>query len=399
MYTYCMTFIDTLLTRIIFQSDISTQLASRDYNVMKSLANSIAGPQFITENQSKLLLKLLRDNAKSLVEWTTEIKEAITTPQWSRPFRQIEQIKRLYISQDRDNESFISIDFTYNTYIRKLLLSSSKSIEGLEPIGKFFKADFTEHNIVKLVELLSPIEFTIEDKIIALYDTIKSWSENEIKDQYLITSITNQNFHKHITADLGIETAIDNNIINDRSMRYQYFVTEPIPNPSNIIEKIASRNKTKVWIDKNEHSLAEVLSALVYLKRLPLLIVFDNIDEIKSFSTLEVLDKALQLTYLNNNVGIYFRLPNNENGKLFNQLIAEKEYNKKLDQDTQIVAVQSGKLPKFFINNAWKPMSVLAIDSHMGLRHGKTSIYASYCDLIISYSDTSPIVERLEKWL
>jgi hypothetical protein len=366
---------------------------------MKSLANSIAGPQFITENQSKLLLKLLRDNAKSLAEWTTEIKEAITTPQWSRPFRQIEQIKRLYISQDRDNESFISIDFTYNTDVRKLLLSSSKSIEGLEPIGKFFKADFTEHNIVKLVELLLPIEFTIEDKIIALYDTIKSWSENEIKDQYLITSITNQNFHKHITADLGIETAIDNNIINDRSMRYQYFVTDSIPNPSNIIEKIASRNKTKVWIDKNEHSLAEVLSALVYLKRLPLLIVFDNIDEIKSFSTLEVLDKALQLTYLNNNVGIYFRLPNNENGKLFNQLIAEKEYNKKLDQDTQVVAVQSGKLPKFFINNAWKPMSVLAIDSHMGLRHGKTSIYASYCDLIISYSDTSPIVERLEKWL
>ena len=84
MYTYCMTFIDTLLTRIIFQSDISTQLASRDYNVMKSLANSIAGPQFITENQSKLLLKLLRDNAKSLVEWTTEIKEAITTPQIGR---------------------------------------------------------------------------------------------------------------------------------------------------------------------------------------------------------------------------------------------------------------------------------------------------------------------------
>jgi len=76
-----------------------------------------------------------------------------------------------------------------------------------------------------------------------------------------------------------------------------------------------------------------------------------------------------------------------EIGKEFNQLIKNKSYNNALDKDTQIAVVQSGKIPKFFLKNAWRPMSVLALDTKMGLRHGKTSVYSNCCDLIIEWAD------------
>jgi len=75
-------------------------------------------------------------------------------------------------------------------------------------------------------------------------------------------------------------------------------------------------------------------------------------------------------------------------------MIGEKKYNSPLDSDTQIVGVQSGKIPKFFLSNAWRPMSVIVLDNVMGMRHGKTAVYTNCCDLILEYSDTAPIVEK-----
>jgi hypothetical protein len=54
----------------------------------------------------------------------------------------------------------------------------------------------------------------------------------------------------------------------------------------------------------------------------------------------------------------------------------------------------SGKIPKFFLNNTWKPMSVIALDTKMGLRHGKTSVYSNCCDCIIEWSDADPMFDK-----
>jgi hypothetical protein len=89
-------------------------------------------------------------------------------------------------------------------------------------------------------------------------------------------------------------------------------------------------------------------------------------------------------------------LPSNEHGVEFNKFVGEHQYNCQLDNTTKIVGVQNGKIPKFFIKNDWKPMSVVAIGS--SLKQTKTAVYASYSDLIISYSDTQPIIETRTLW-
>ena len=39
-------------------------------------------------------------------------------------------------------------------------------------------------------------------------------------------------------------------------------------------------------------------------------------------------------------------------------------------------------------------MSVIALDTRMGLRHGKTSVYSNYSDLIVEYAETPSILEE-----
>ena len=393
--------VDNLLLQIVnFTSPtIEEQIQSKDSRVLRSLATSVVSHVFITENQSNLLLKILRENQKKLKFFGDEIATVLASPQWSRDFRQVEQVRKMYISKNEDNEPGIQIEFTYNSEIRKILQNLTKKVENLNQAvpGKMFTADLTEQNIVCLVEALESLKFDIVDSIRNHYTTIKSWSKLNFDHQFLLTSITNQNFHKAITADLGIETPLDQSIINDRSVRYQY-LTETAKNPGEtLVEYVANRPNTRLWVDKAQHSLTAILESLVYLKRIPVMVVFDNTTESKSLENLELLSNALKDVGIFDDVGIYFRLQNTDVGRKFNQLIAVNSYNSKLDSTTKIAGVQGGKIPKFFLTNTWRPMSVIAIDTRMGLRHGKTSVYTNCCDLIIEHSDEASILEDRKK--
>ena len=390
--------IDNLLLKIVNYKlpAIEESLSLKDAKVLRSLANSINSHLFITENQSRLLINILRENSEKLPIFKEEINLLLATPAWSKVFRHIEQVRKFYITKNSEQDLHLAIEFTFSSEIRKILTNLSQKVENLiNPANtKLWVADLTEQNIVQLVDALVPYDFEIDEIVKNHYSTIKSWSEQAIKDQFLITNIEYQNFQRAITADLGIATAIDQNIINDRSVRYQYFVKNPKNPGETLTEYIANRPKPKIWIDKNQHSLTVVLESLINLRRLPLLVVFDTIVNEKYLENLRILSDAIKNTGLQNNTGIYFRLPNDEVGKKFNSLIADNHYNKQLDENLIVAAVSSGKIPKFFLKNAWRPMSVIALDTKMGLRHGKTSVYTNYCDLIIEYAEEKSILEE-----
>ena len=390
--------VDNLLLKIVNTDapPIDEMVPARDSKILKSLASSILGNYFITENQGRLLIKILRENSKKITNFEEIISETISSPQWSRSFRQIEQVKKFYISKNAEQEPVLYIELTYSHEIRKILQNLGSKVEALVPLvnGKSFTADLTEKNIVVLVDLLTPLGFEVDETIKNHYQTIKSWSETTIRNQFLLTSIEHINFHKAITADLGIATPIDQNIINDRSVRYRYTTENPQNFGENLTEIIANRGKNKIWINKSEHNLTDLVSSLKSLRRMPMLVVFENSDDSALYKNLEILTESLENNGIYDNVGIYFRLPNNDHGKKFNTLIANKSYNAKLDSTTQVAAVQSGKIPKFFLSNPWKPMSVIALDTRMGLRHGKTSVYSNCCDLIVEYAEQPSLLEE-----
>jgi hypothetical protein len=399
-----MTTVDTLLLEIINHHNdyIRLQLAKRDYDILNNLYASINGHFFITENQSRLLLKILRENQEKLPELETRIKEVITEPTWSRKFRQIEQIKKLYVNNDDYQNPVLTVDFTFSSQIRKVLNEVAKKCDNWSsaPNNKKCWTDYTEKNIITLVDALTPLKFDIEETIKNQYDTIKSWSKSEVENQFLLTNIEHRNFITAITNDLGVNTSINQNIINDRSIRYQYFTENPKNFGENLTEIIANRSKPKIWIGKEEYNLSSIIRSLVELKRLPLLVVFDNVVNDKYLKNLEFLNDALEENGIFDGVGVYFRLPNDNVGQQFNNLIKSKSYNTQLDETTNVAVVMSGKIPKFFLKNHWKPMSVIALDTKMGLRHGKTAVYSNCCDLVVEWTDKEVLFENkaVGKW-
>jgi len=395
-----MTTVDQLLLKIIQLTNptIEELLDKKDARVLRSIGSIISGPNFITENQSNLLVKILQANKDKISGVSDELEDALLFPVWSKVFRKIDPVKKMYISSNTDENLQIILDFTYSSSIRKKLQDLSKKVTGLYATspGKTFVADLTEQNIVTLIDELSPMEFVIDEKLQDFYKTIKSWSEEDVKNQFLLTTITHTNFQKQITADLGTETEIDDHVINDRSMRYQYFHKKSEKIPENLVEIIANRSTPRVWINKKETSIDEILKSLLHLKRFPILAVFDSYNIKNSLEDLKNLTESLENIGIYKDVGIYFRLSNDTSGKEFNQYIADKQLNCNLNNETKVVGVQSGKIPKFLLKTDWKPMSVISIGSP--LRHSKTAAYANGCDLIISYTDTQPIVETKISW-
>lgn len=395
---YNMITVDVFLIKIAnsISPSIEEVFSARDARVLRSLVSAVTAEQFITENQSKLLLKILKENQKKLSIINPDANDVLELAIWSKDFRKIDQIRKMKIAQDHNGDQVLVVEFTFSSQLRNIIIGLSKKIENLVQMhsGKTFYAALTEKNIVTLVDALTPYNFEIDEIIKNHYKTIKSWSEEEVKTQFLITNISHPNFQKQITADLGLSTPIDDNIIADRSMRYQYYVEKHRILTENLTKKIAHRANTKIWINSNDNKLEDVVGSLIELRRLPVMFVFDRHDDASTFENLKILSNALEKNGIFDSIGIYFRMPNDENGKPFNEFISERQYNSQLDNQTKIVGVQSGKIPKFFLTNTWRPMSVVSLG--VSLRHSKTAVYASYSDLIITYSDAQPLKLEME---
>ena len=392
--------IDEILLTIVNQTNptIEDLMPARDSRVLRSLATSVNSHYFITENQSNLILKLFKEHKNSLEKVVPNISELIVDPFWSQPFRQIEEYKKLQLSKNEDGDLVLNIQFSYSSNIRKILQVNCNKIDGFVQThpAKGYTATLTEYNIVFLVELLTPLQFKIDEDIINHFTVIKSWDKKEIEDRFLITNISNQNFHKSITSELGVETTLNNLIIKDRSFRYQYTFNNTEEKPTSLAGDIAYRETSKVWVDSANYSLKQLIASLIELQRTPILIVFPNWDSDTVYKNMLILDSALKENNVNSNVGMYFRMDNQGHGKDFNQLIANNKYNSQLENETAIVGIQAGKIPKFLLKSKWTPMSVIVLDT---IRQNKSIVYANCCDLVISYSNTKPVVDWKTKYV
>ena len=143
-----MTTVDNLLIKIVnFSSpSIEEKIPTRDSRVLRSLVSSLSNKLFVTENQSKLLIKILRENCEKLSDFSEDIKTALVNPTWSHPFRYIEQIKKVYIVKNHDGDSSIILETNYVSETRKILQDIEKKCEGVQTLlpGKKFVVDLTE---------------------------------------------------------------------------------------------------------------------------------------------------------------------------------------------------------------------------------------------------------------
>ncbi len=392
--------IDQILRYLVVQhiASLKESMAHRDVRILSSLYKNIAGPTFITENQGRLIVKIFNENKQTLSQFVEEFDSALGDPKWSKPFRPADKTKRIYVEFETENSPVIAIEFAFSTAIRQKIMAMNKVLSGLIQVtsGKLYYASYTEKNIVALIDGVKGMGFDVDEKLMEFYEIIKSWSKNEVESKFAFGNITHEQFLKKIKDEVPADADINSAIVADRSVRFQYFTEKSGKSPESTTEIIANRYSTKVWIDNSKFSLDDVFASLIELNRLPALLVFDSYNAKNSANELLKISEILEKNGITDNVGIYFRLSNDEHGKEFNQVISQKKYNCVLTPDTKIVGVQSGKIPKFLLKNDWKPMSVISIGNT--LRHNKTAVYANCCDLVISYTDKEPLYEPKIAW-
>ena len=373
-------------------------VSKRDLKVLRSLATSIFLPSFITENQARLLCKILETNLGNFSQVDPDLEEILILNSWSKAFRVLEQIRKIYIDKA---EPMIVVEFSHNVAIRKVL--QNNRLDTFDYISHIRSTDgkktafaLTEKNIVNLVDVLKPYKFDIDEKILNFYEIIKNYQISKIKEDFTFGQNLMLSLKTRLEEELGPVENISEEKIQDRKIRYQYFSqkTEKLPkNPENLRDSIIFRSQPKVWIDSKKFALDEIFTELKNLERLPALVVFDSWNDDACIKNIEIFSKSLEKNEIFDNVGIYFRLENNEHGKNFNDFIKAKGYNVRLDQSTTIAGVQTGKLPKFFLKDCnWSPKSVIVLGTN--LRHSKTAVYANRCDLIISYAEKDSIIEN-----
>jgi len=373
-------------------------IPGKEIKILKSLTGILHTSTFFTENQGRLLHRIFEDHKDGLSKVNSNLITNLKNPEWSRSFRILEQVRKLYVGKDQADESIIIIEFSYNGQIRKIVNELHNTIPDSRCIShqKTWSVPLTEKNIVTVIDALKTFNFEISEILQNHYDTIKSWNFDEIKNRFFIEDMSENNLIRELSTEIGNIQDLDYAIVSDRRLRFNYFTKTKKNSENSLKNLIINRSSSHLWIDSLQFSLEDVIDNLVKLDRTPILFVLEGSIQKSAIDGLKKLEKSLKNLGILNDVGIHFRL-DNTNGKEFNAIISENQYNAKLTQSSKFVGVSQQKLPKFFLKNPWRPMAVVSIDTK--LRHSKTAVYANRCDLIIEYTPTESIITTGNPWL
>jgi hypothetical protein len=367
-----------------YKDSLITDWPQRDKKVLVSLSKQIQSGNFLTENQGKLLIKILKENWGTVAKITNADISLIENPQWTEPFRVIEQLRKIFILADEQPK--IVVEFTYNKRIRQRINDLNKVLQGqlVCANSKQYHLPLTEQNIYNVVQHFKSDDFEIDEKIMDFYHEIEEIIESK-NNSLNVFSLVNEKLISAIKKDVGDITQDNLILLNDRRIKYQYQISSK--NLENSMKNsLANRSSTKVWINSKDHELTEVIENIRALNRFPLLVIFNGHDSKECLKNLEKLTTSAP----NIETGIYFRFDNYvDSDKQFNMFIQSNKLNAKLSPTTLVAGIANNKLPKFMVKGTWYPQSVITFSNNF--KNNKSSYYCDSVDLIVYYNDKQPL--------
>jgi hypothetical protein len=375
---------------IIFELDkfgvanLNRCVPHRDRRILENMPVLLKTDDYITESQANLILKILKNNLDYLNFIGPSLVFAIKNPTWRKKFKTLEVIRKVSIFQAPNKDFLIDVYFSYDSEIIKILKGLEKiaQVDKKYNEGKHILFSLEEKTVANIHKVLSPLNFEFSDDFLEILEKLKNVDVEQIQSKFNFTNFNQEKIKEDILQnDL---------LILDRKIRYQYHFSPNFDEnaKNSLAYKIANRKKIPVYLDPKQITLTDILKNLLVLKRDKILFVF---DEYKPSDCIEQLKNVKNSLYQinENNMGIYFRFDNKNDGKEFNRLIAENSFNKKLDKNTKIVGIANGKIPKFMIDNEWYPDAVITFTN--SFRNNRSVTYCNACDLIVYYTTNSPI--------
>ena len=367
----------------------------RDDEILASLSKQMAANIYVTERQADLAIKIIGENIKHLLQ----LSEIIKNPKWDNSFRIIQRFKYLHLVKNTNPDRFfIEIGFNHTkTFTKKLdELKNKLSIPLTRIKNNVWQIPYSELDLYHLVELVKSQNFEISPEILEAHREIFEILKQENKDKIYIDIDASENLKNRVSSEVG-EIVNTNILLEDRKIGYQYEIFHSFfqkKSEKNLIEKIATRTGSQIFLSSKTHELNDIVSSLQELNRFPMLVIFDSLPE-KSEKNLKILRNSLIENNVNEGVGIYFRHNNDQNGKPFNEQISQFQYNQPLNNNTVIAGITNLKIPKFLLKLKWQPKSVLVLAQVLG--SNRVKLLTDYCDLVIHYQDKKPLKEAIEE--
>jgi len=392
--------IDQILNQIESHGveQLSVSVPNRDRRILKNLAKMIKMPEFITESQGRLLIKILQENLESFNFIGASLIPSLKSPAWSKNFKVVDVVKQINIIKGENNSSLIDIECTFNKEIRKALAEVTKNIEGTVNYtnGKNTQFLLTEKNLYNVLTALKKFNFDKSPQVQTFYDEIVKFNKTNHNKKFIVDQVTNAKFIRLLTKEIDNFNPQNALLLEDRKIKFQYTLPEntKLTLDDSLLTKIASRKHNKVFVNSQQYTLLDLARVIQTLRRLPVLFIFDEYNTKSCLDNLNLVKNVLDEMKMLLNVGVYFRFNNEGQGEEFNKLVSDYGYNKQLDSDNKISIISNNKLPKFFLKNDWYPRVVISFSNQ--LRNNKTAVYCNECDLIVYYNTTPPVIGTVD---
>jgi len=383
------------------QRPINIRLDLTDSKIITSLGRQLSRKIALTDRQLDLSLKKIDKYRSGLEKCGVDVDGILTLKTLKWPIREIDRTQHIYLEQDDvTKKSVIHVKYVFSKKFAEIWAEVEDNVTMCSNTEKNIKkVTYTEKNLYTIVKHLAPLQFTIADDIVEIYEKIESILEKpENYVPYLdledgVVSVKNANRRCQEFLDEKFKTVNDHNLLEfvdsakiaGISLKTQKLLAK-VENisPNEIVTKVCSEGATRYRLNPEEYSLTELLTAVDTLNQWPLVIVIEETTYIFEMVKLmvEELSKFIPIEKMN----VFFRLKNEQNGhQQFNQFVKDNQLNNYIDSTTKVVFISRTKIPKPLLKADWRPHTAIITSNH---DFGKLSAYLNDFSTVYYYNNS-----------
>jgi hypothetical protein len=359
-----------------------------DLKILNSIAQQITNNIGLTDRQSDLILKKIEKYGDLLGKCGVDVDLIIATPTYRIPMRYIDRTLAIYLDPVQGKKKpKIVIKYVFSKEFAEKWSVLEDDLTHITIVAKNVKeVEYSEQNLLNIVNHLSPLGFEISSEIQELYTKMVEISENPQKFlPYL--DIKNKlplivNAHPSCSAYLAetFPNLSRNNILSYASetkhcgifLKSPEFIKE-MSNVTNneLTKKILVERSTRFRFDESKNNITELFDTIHEINQWPILIVLDEDSE--TFSKISSIYPILTKHIPANKISVFFRMKDGQNNaKEFNQFIKDNHLNNYIDAETKCVVISKSRIPKPLLRSEWKPRTAVCCINH---DYGKLGVY------------------------
>lgn len=324
-----------------------------DEKISQSLANQIFNGKAFTHKQAEIALRLIKKYRNQFNKiGVSDVESMLETPVYKFTLRTIDNTRSVSINPV-SKRFVVKFPFDQNLVTLFRTLNSKEKLTKAEwdPDNKNWTLDYNEISLAFIADNLSD-NFVLDEDIKIYIDKY-----NQIKDDFekFVPTLVKENSvykFKNIKTEF-VSNDLKTALIESAKLGVFIYADDVAEELANLVKvqplyKIYEQsNNQKFFIDKTNHSRKDVLSLIKEMDVNTAIFVDENISaESMSNWANDLFDIGVN----KDDVGVFFRRKNDDDGVDFNKVIKELTLNKEASSNPKWVFL-SNKFPKSLLKN------------------------------------------------